>query len=114
MSFLSRLMGTSTDSMSPTDFVRQRDPDAPVIDVRTPKEFALGHLEGAVNANVMAPDFADVIEGLELAKDKPVYLYCRSGNRSKTAAGRLQSLGYTDAVNIGGFDALVEAGAKAA
>lgn len=111
MSFLSRLMGTPTASMSPADFVRQRDPSAPVIDVRTPKEFAAGHLEGAVNANVMAPDFAKTIESLELAKDEPVYLYCRSGNRSKTATGQLQSLGYTGAVNIGGFDALVAAGA---
>ena len=114
MSLLSRLMGTSPDSLSPAEFVRQRDPDAPVIDVRTPAEFAAGHLEGAINANVMAPDFARTIEALELPTEEPIYLYCRSGNRSKTATGLLQRQGYAGAVNVGGFDALVAAGAKAA
>ena len=114
MSFLSRLMGSSSDSLSPADFVHQRDPDAPILDVRTPKEFALGHLDGAVNVNVMAPDFAKSIESMDLPTEGPIYLYCRSGNRSKTATGLLQQRGHTGAVNIGGFDALVTAGAKAA
>lgn len=114
MSFLSRLMGTSSDSLSPAEFVRQHDPDAPLIDVRTPKEFMSGHLDGAINADVMAPTFAKTIDALELPTEGPIYLYCRSGNRSKTATGLLQRQGHTGAVNIGGFDALVAAGAKAA
>ena len=105
-------MGSSSNSLSPADFVRQRDPDAPVLDVRTPKEFMLGHLDGAINADVMAPTFAKTIEALDLPDEGPIYLYCRSGNRSKTATGLLQRQGYTGAVNIGGFDALVAAGAK--
>lgn len=114
MSFLSRLMGSSSDSLSPAEFVSQRDPSAPVIDVRTPKEFALGHLDGAVNVNVMSPDFAKAIDALDLPTEGPIYLYCRSGNRSKTATGLLQRKGHTGAVNVGGFDALVAAGAEAA
>ncbi|GAB5533883.1 MAG: hypothetical protein Rubg2KO_01320 [Rubricoccaceae bacterium] len=114
MSFLSRLMGTSSNSLTPAEFVRQRDLDAPLIDVRSPKEFAEGHLEGAIHANVMAPDFAQTVAALDLPTEGPIYLYCRSGNRSKTATGLLQRQGHTGAVNIGGFNALVAAGAKAA
>jgi len=112
MSFLSRLIGTSSDSLSPAEFVQQRDPNAPLIDVRTSKEFATGHLDGAINADVMAPSFAKTIEALNLPTEGPIYLYCRSGNRSKTATGLLQRQGHTGAVNIGGFNALVSAGAK--
>ena len=114
MSFLSRLMGSSTSMLSPADFVRDHDASAPILDVRTPAEYAEGHLEGAVNVDVMAPDFAQKVDALDLPDDGPIYLYCRSGNRSKTATGLLQSRGHAGAVNIGGFQALVDAGADAA
>jgi len=113
MSFLSRLLGGS-DAMSPADFVAQRDPSAPVLDVRTPAEFAEGHLAGAVNVDVMAPDFADRVAAMDLPADGPVYLYCRSGNRSGTATGILTSMGVSGAVNVGGFGALATAGAETA
>lgn len=114
MSFLSRLMGTSDDRLSPADFVAQRDASAPVLDVRTPKEFAGGHLAGAVNVDVMAPDFADRADALGLPAEGPVYVYCRSGNRSKTATGLLRRRGVAGALNVGGFDALARAGAETA
>jgi rhodanese-related sulfurtransferase len=113
MSFLSRLLGGSS-AMAPADFVAERDPSAPLLDVRTPGEFAGGHLDGAVNIDVMAPDFRAQIERLDLPTDGPVYLYCRSGNRSGTAAGILQGMGHTGAVNVGGFDELRAAGAPVA
>lgn len=115
MSFLSRLLGgDDSASMSPADYVAQRDPDAPLLDVRTPKEFAEGHLAGAVNVDVMAPDFADRVQALGLPEAGPVYLYCRSGNRSGQATGILRRLGHEGAVNVGGFDALARAGAETA
>jgi outer membrane murein-binding lipoprotein Lpp len=72
MSFFSRLMGgpaadASSDILAPADFVAQRDPEAPVIDVRTPGEFAGGHLAGAVNIDIFAPDFQQQIEALARA-----------------------------------------------
>jgi rhodanese-related sulfurtransferase len=115
MSFFSRLLGGSAASagtLAPTDFVDQRDPDAPVIDVRTPAEFAGGHLAGAVNVDIFAPDFQEQIEALDLPGEGPVYLYCRSGNRSGKAAQVLRQMGYDDAVNVGGFEALKAAGAE--
>lgn len=96
--------------MSPSDFVAQRDTSAPLLDVRTPDEFADGHLDGAVNVDVMAPDFRDRIEAMDLG-DGPIYLYCRSGNRSGQAETQLKHLGHAGAVNVGGYDALRAAGA---
>ena len=111
MSFLSRLFGGS-DTMSPTDFVAQRDADAPVLDVRTAREVAGGRLRGAHHADVMAPDFDAMVDHLALPTDGPVYVYCKSGNRSKMAVGLLQRRGVAGAVNVGGYDALVRAGAE--
>lgn len=58
-------------------------PGVQIIDVRTPEEFAEGHIEGAVNYNVQGPDFADQIAGLDPSGTYAVY--CRSGNRSVAA-----------------------------
>ena len=114
MSFLSRLMGHAAASLSPADFVAQRDASAPLLDVRTPAEFNEGHLAGAVHVDVLAPDFRQKAEALALPTDGPVYLYCRSGNRSGQAATILREMGHTGAVNVGGFDALARAGAETA
>ena len=115
MSFLSRLMNRPSDaaSLAPADFVADRDPSAPVLDVRTPAEFASGHLASAVNVDVQAPDFREQVGALGLGAG-PVYLYCRSGNRSGQAAGVLREMGHAGAVNVGGLDALVAAGAEPA
>ena len=113
MSFLSRLLG-SADALSPADFVAQRDASAPVLDVRTAREVAGGRLKGALHADVMAPDFAERIGAMGLPADGPVYVYCKSGNRSKMAVGRLRSQGVAGAVNVGGYDALRRAGAETA
>ncbi|MEM0962632.1 MAG: rhodanese-like domain-containing protein [Bacteroidota bacterium] len=110
MSFFSR---PSTD-LSPAEFVANREAGAPVLDVRTPAEFAEGHLAGAVNADVMAPDFHDKVSAMDLPSEGPIYLYCRSGNRSGSAAGLLKRMGHQGALNVGGFEDLAAAGAKTA
>ena len=117
MSFFSRLMGgpnadASSEIIAPADFVAQRDPEAPVIDVRTPGEFANGHLAGAINVDIFATDFQQQIEALDLPEEGPVYLYCRSGNRSGKAEQILRQMGHEGAVNVGGFEALARAGAE--
>jgi phage shock protein E len=94
------------------DFLRRRTADAPVLDVRTPGEFAGGHLRGARNVNLMDPDFAGAVDRLGLDRSRPVYLYCRSGNRSGQAARILRDRGYTAAVNVGGLDELVQEGGE--
>ncbi len=76
--------------------------DILLIDVRTPEEFATGSIEGAVNIDFLAPDFADQIAKLE--KDKPVYLFCKSGGRSGQAKPLFFDQGFTEVYNlIGGY-----------
>jgi phage shock protein E len=62
-----------------------------VLDVRTPAEFAAGHLEGAVNIDVEDPSFASRIATLD---DGATYaVYCRSGNRSQSAVAQMADAG---------------------
>ena len=72
-----------------------------LLDVRTEEEFRAGHIPGAIcipNETIgktAPPELPD--------KDQTVYIYCRSGNRSKQAAEKLARLGYTDLIEIGGI-----------
>lgn len=79
-----------------------------LIDVRTPEEYSQHHLKYAANINIRSADFAGEIKKLD--KDKPIYLYCHSGNRSGRAADSLQTLGYHLSYNIGALDSLTKAG----
>lgn len=83
--------------------------DRTVIDVRTPEEFAAGHIVGALNVPVEASDFGDRIATFD--RDQPYILYCRSGRRSAIAAGIMAKSGFTDIVDAGGLEPLAQAGA---
>ena len=80
-----------------------------VIDVRTPSEFAAGHVAGARNIDVEAADFGSKIAALD--KNAPYLLYCRSGRRSAVAAQQMKDAGFTDVVDAGGMADLTAAGA---
>ncbi|MFD1142190.1 rhodanese-like domain-containing protein [Larkinella insperata] len=82
-----------------------------LVDVRTPEEYREGHLNYAQNIDFRAADFKQQISRLD--KNKPVYLYCRSGNRSGKAVDTLQTLGFKAPYNIGGFVDLKTAGLPA-
>ena len=71
-----------------------------IIDVRTQEEFQSGHIENA--SNIQWQNIATIQE--KITKDKKIYLYCRSGNRSQKATDILIKLGYTDVLNIGGLE----------
>jgi rhodanese-related sulfurtransferase len=77
-----------------------------LIDVRTPEEFASGHIAGAINIPV------DALQSRlsEVASDQPVVVYCRSGNRSATASQILAQNGYSTIYDLGGIIAWSEAG----
>lgn len=66
-------------------------PDVTIVDVRTPEEFAQGHIDGAVNIPVEFPDFIDRVSELDPAGTYAVY--CRSGNRSQPAVAGMASVG---------------------
>ena len=69
-----------------------------LVELRRPDEFATGHLPGAVNLNVTAPDFSQRTAVLD--NTKPTYVYCRSGARSATAAGQLTTAGFAQVANL--------------
>ncbi len=74
--------------------------DLVVLDVRTPEEFAEGHLEGAVLVDFYDADFADQLAALD--PDVLYLLYCRSGNRSGETLGVMEQLGFTSVADIDG------------
>lgn len=99
---LSRPSSLPTGKISPADYQQQFASTGAshlLIDVRTPEEFATGHLAGAVNISLQTlPDRLN-----EIPHDKPVVLYCRSGNRSNEAFGILNKAGYTNIYDLGGI-----------
>jgi len=80
-----------------------------VIDVRTPAEYATGHVDGAENLDVSAVTFEQQVKGLDRSEE--YILYCQSGNRSAGAAETMADLGFTDVVDAGGILELETAGA---
>ena len=72
---------------------------AKVIDVRTPEEYASGHVGGAVNVPVN--EIEQRIAAVAPDKSTPLWVHCRSGNRSARAKATLDRLGYTNVTDLG-------------
>lgn len=88
-------------TLSPAEFAAAlKLPNTVLLDVRTPSEFAVGHLPGATNIDVESADFATKITQLDPSKTYAVY--CRSGNRSKVALAAMQQAGFATAYHLGG------------
>lgn len=83
-----------------------------IIDVRTGREHAGGHLKKTKhNFDVMSGEFEQQLDRLD--KDQTYYLYCRSGSRSGKAANIMKRNEFENVYNIGGFRDLVNAGFEA-
>lgn len=93
-SFFSCSTPEGLSSLSAGEFstLLSQKPDLILLDVRTPSEYAEGHLPKSVNVDVLAPDFEQRAEAV-LGKQRSVALYCRSGHRSKQAATLLSRRG---------------------
>ncbi|MGB7785827.1 MAG: rhodanese-like domain-containing protein [Salinimicrobium sp.] len=92
--------------ITPQNFGKEiQQEDVQLIDVRTPKEYKEGHIEGAKNIDFLADDFLQNFTE-KFDKNKPVYLYCRSGNRSAKASEKLQAEGFENIIDLeGGYKA---------
>lgn len=76
----------------------QDNPDFIIVDVRTPEEYAAGHLENAILVDFYSPTFRDDINQLD--KSKTYVIYCRSGNRSGQALSIMYDLDFIDVYNV--------------
>ena len=73
-----------------------------ILDVRTPEEYRERHIPNAINIPNETIGSEDIQELPD--RDQLILVYCRSGNRSKQASGKLAELGYTNIVEIGGIN----------
>ena len=71
-----------------------------ILDVRTKEEYESGHIKEAINI-----PYDTINENTNLDKNKNIFVYCRSGSRSKMAYDTLQKLGYT-VYDLGAFDSI--------
>lgn len=97
-------------NVGPAEFeALRKSTNAVVLDVRTPAEFADGHLPGAKLVDIRSAGFADQVAGLD--KSKLYLVHCAGGVRSAKACVKMTSLGFTNLVNLeGGLSAWQEAG----
>lgn len=89
--------GSSIDSKEAYGLIKA-DSNITILDVRTAKEFADGHVAGAVNIDVNQTDFTQKID--ELDRSKTYIVYCRSGRRSSKAVGIMSAKGFKNLYNV--------------
>ncbi len=77
--------------------------DLAIIDIRTPKEYAAGHIEGAVLVDFIAPDFEEKLAKFD--KDAPYIMHCRSGARSNRAMVVMENMGFTNVIHM--YDGMI-------
>jgi phage shock protein E len=103
LTFASIAAADAPATIAPEQLVQRmdkKDPDLVVLDVRTPDEFAAGHIPGAVNIpHDQLPNRLAEIAG---AKNKDVVVYCRSGRRSAIAQETLSSQGFKSVKHLEG------------
>ncbi|MCJ8164356.1 rhodanese-like domain-containing protein [Pontibacter sp. E15-1] len=86
-----------------------QEPGIVVLDVRTPAEFAAGHLQNATLVDISAADFSQRLQALD--KSKSYLVYCAVGGRSHQAAQQMQQLGFKQVYDATeGFSNLKNAG----
>lgn len=93
---------SKSDSISvitPTEF-KEKSVNHTIIDVRTPQEFSEGHIDGAVNINFFDKTFLDQMAKYE--KNEPLFVYCKSGNRSGQASKKIADFGFTKIYDLEG------------
>lgn len=89
-------------NIEPEEFkkLKEENPDAVILDVRTPPEKQEGYIPGYQMVNFNDPLFPDKLE--ELDKDKTYLVYCRSGNRSGQACRLMKEKGFKTCYNLDG------------
>lgn len=107
MSFFTSLFGSKTSKntvikvLTPEEFKsKTENSNVQLVDVRTPAEYKSGHLKGAINIDFFSGKFKMSFNNFN--KQKAIYVYCRSGSRSRQAAKRLEALGFDEIYDLKG------------
>lgn len=91
------------NKVPPSEFsklMQQKKRKTIILDVRTPQEFAEGHLERALNINFYDENFKQQLSQLD--KKKKILIYCKSGNRSGKAMAMMQEMGFKQIIDLAG------------
>lgn len=96
-----KMAGYTSITMDEAKKVFQTAGDYQIVDVRRADEFAVGHIPGAMN--IANEEIGSEAPAALPDKNQVIYVYCRSGSRSKQAAAKLAALGYTHIIEIGGI-----------
>ncbi|WBX70931.1 rhodanese-like domain-containing protein [Tenacibaculum retecalamus] len=103
LSCTSKVNGVKDISVDDLQLVLKTNENIQLLDVRTPSEWAEGVIKKAIEINVTANNFENIaLEKLD--KTKPVYIYCRSGGRSKIASELLLKKGFETYNVLGGYN----------
>ena len=99
--FLFFSLNSRGQALLPTEFKdKLKKENGVLLDVRTPEEFSAEYISGAVNIDVRAGDFNSRIDALD--KNKPYFLYCKSGKRSDEAYNLMKEKGFKSLVQLKG------------
>ena len=92
---------TTSEVVSADEFATViEEPNVVILDVRSPEEFAEGHIEGAENIDINGADFSGEVAKLD--SNVTYAVYCRSGNRSAAAVTVMTEQGFTSLYDLGG------------
>ncbi|MDO6472501.1 rhodanese-like domain-containing protein [Maribacter sp. 1_MG-2023] len=108
MSFLSTLFGKKEETAGNITILNKNEYATQIVannikpfDVRTPSEYNSGHIKNAINVDFFnGGNFNAYFE--KVNKEKPVFVYCRSGARSQKAARKLLKMGFTQVYDLKG------------
>lgn len=108
MSFLNTFFGRTKERTDKIEVLDARtyaqaicDAKVQLVDVRSPVEYHSGHIKDAVNIDFFDPSNFERSFG-KMNKEKPVYLYCRSGSRSRRASHKLVHMGFVKIYDLRG------------
>jgi rhodanese-related sulfurtransferase len=95
-------LAQSVKKLDPQNFDKKlkESKEAILIDVRTPGEYAQGHLANAVSIDIYASDFKSRVGKLD--KTKPVFVYCKAGSRSGSAVNIMEEMGFKEVYDLSG------------
>lgn len=85
--------------LTPIEF-KEKAANQTIIDIRTPQEYRQGHIDGAVNINYYDSNFMEQIAKYD--KNQPIFIYCRSGNRTSPASRKMADFGFKEIYDLDG------------